>query len=329
MSVSIAWEKERERKRERERERKKEKRKKRERKDKEKTKKRQTKEKEKKSTKMFGRMGRIDACFYVVLLATIIDMLGFSLTIPILANYAVDIQLKEYKDARCGYADFPNSLNETLFASKECEGIVNGYKAQTGVISSSYALAGVLSSIWMPLLSDKCGRKQAVMVSIFGSLSGFLLQAFADLPALQSFGFLLFARVWGGLFGGTVTVANAFVIDLYDKSQRGKKFVTIGMSMMMTFTFGGVVGGALAQISVVTPLYCAAGMSVLALVLCAIFVSDPKELVKKVNERKEEVLKKTAASVDHEAEETGAADVEGEKTKAFNPLANPQVWLIG
>ena len=278
---------------------------------------------------MFGKMGRIDACFYVVLLATVIDMLGFSLTIPILANYAVDIQLKEYKDARCGYADFPNSLNETLFASKECEGIINGYKAQTGVISSSYALAGVLSSIWMPLLSDKCGRKQAVMVSIFGSLSGFLLQAFADLPALQSFGFLLFARVWGGLFGGTVTVANAFVIDLYDKSQRGKKFVTIGMSMMMTFTFGGVVGGALAQISVVTPLYCAAGMSVLALVLCAIFVSDPKELVKKVNERKEEVLKKTAASVDHEAEETGAEDVEEKKKNAFNPLANPQVWLIG
>ena len=142
---------------------------------------------------------KVDKCFYVVLLATVIDMLGFSLTIPILANYAVGVQMKENRPVECGYDDVPVNMTRVSFLinTPNCTTLMNDYKANTGLLTSSYALAGAVSSMWMPIFSDKFGRKKAVMLSIFGSLTGFVLQALADYSVFQSFGFLMFARIWG------------------------------------------------------------------------------------------------------------------------------------
>jgi len=191
----------------------------------------------------------------VVLLCVVVYLLGLSLTIPILANYAREVMGHPSECPEDGDPDY-----DEKYDSSSCQDALDGIKAMTGYLSSAYAVAMLISTMWMPVFSDKYGRRPAIIVSLFGSLAGFLGQGLTcatdssgcGIPG--GFGMLIGVRVFAGLFGGTTTVAAAFIVDLYPQEQRGKMFARLGSSAITAFVFGPFVGGGLAQFGLRVPL---------------------------------------------------------------------------
>ena len=117
-------------------------------------------------------MSRADQCMVVVLACVVIDLVGLSLTIPILANFARLVQ----GDAKGCPPDLGvqnETLRHLMLQSEECQKSIQEIKANTGILSTAYASASFISTLWMPIFSDKFGRRLAIMISIFGSFFGF------------------------------------------------------------------------------------------------------------------------------------------------------------
>ena len=175
----------------------------------------------------------------VVRLCVMIDMLGISIVVPVMANYVRKIQ---GTPAECNATLL--ELNATLARGEpDCERALMNINANVGVVNSAYAICMLISSFWMPTFSDKVGRRPAIIVSIIGSFMGFILSACADyIPAGDpAFYYFIAIRCFGGLFGGTNTVANAFIVDLYDESERPKQFANLAAA-----TVGGTYEGRMA-----------------------------------------------------------------------------------
>jgi MFS family permease len=177
------------------------------------------------------------------------------------------------------------------YNSKACQQATASIKANTGFLTSAYSAAMLISTIWMPIFSDKYGPRLAIIVSIFGSILGFLGQA-VTCPTLESnpdstcigipggFGMLVAVRALGGLFGGTATVAAAFIVLLFKQKQRGAQFAKMSACALSAFVFGPFAGGGLAQFGLRVPLYVATGLSTCAMCLAIKYVLDPVELMK-------------------------------------------------
>ena len=114
----------------------------------------------------------------------------------------------------------------------------------------------------------------------------------------------MFARAFGGFFGGTASVTAAFIVDLYPESKRAGQFARLGAALLAAFVFGPFVGGGcvsassraskcalvlgrathltqrhrLAQFGLRVPFYAAAGLSFIAMTAALAFVENPRDL---------------------------------------------------
>ena len=246
---------------------------------------------------------RIEKCMNVVIACVMIDMMGISLTVPINVAYALQVQ----------------GTPEACIAdqtSAACSMEMDELKAKTGYLMFSASFAMLISTMWMPLFSDKYGRRNAVIVSIFGSILGFLLTALAF-----NFEFLIFAKIVGGLFGGTATVASAFVVDLYEQKERPKRFANLSNAAISAFIFGPFIGGALSQFGLRTPLWVSTGFSIVAWVLTLIYVQDPQVLLRKDKKEEEKVksddkdVKKVLLDADHHSQDSNKSSNENDDQK--------------
>ena len=102
----------------------------------------------------------------------------------------------------------------------------------------------------------------------------------------------MFARAFGGFFGGTATVTAAFIVDLYPESKRAGQFARLGGALLAAFVFGPFVGGGLAQFGLRVPFFAAAGLSFVAMAAALIFVQNPIDLPGSEVSRKFELAKK-------------------------------------
>ncbi len=166
---------------------------------------------------------------FSVLLVVLIDLLGFSLILPLLPYYA-----------------------QTFKASE----IV------TGLLIASYALMQLIGAPILGRLSDRYGRRPVLLVSVFGTFLGFILLGFAN--AL----WMLFAsRIIDGLTGGNLSVAQAYISDVTDEKNRSKGLGMIGAAFGLGFIIGPVTGGLLSQWGYNVPAFAAAGLSLFNLAL--------------------------------------------------------------
>ena len=284
----------------------------------------------------------IDACMAIVMLCCMIDLLGLSLSIPILANYARDVQ---GNPPGCPITNNTSgSTNNTAFLleynSPACQKSIASIKANTGLLTTAYAFASLISTMWMPVFSDKFGPRNAIIISIFGSVLGFLGQAFTC-PTLETspnstcigvpggFGLLVAVRALGGLFGGTISVAAAFIVVLYPQKQRGQQFAKMSACALSAFVFGPFVGGGLAQFGLRIPLYFAGASSILAMLLAMRYVIDPEELLasmkKKRKKRKNEMKGKSRTNSTNTTIDFQATTTSGAEFVAWKEI---RVWLI-
>ena len=182
---------------------------------------------------------------FSILLVVFIDLLGFSLILPLLPYYA-----------------------ETFNASKFV----------TGLLIAVYALMQLIGAPILGRLSDRYGRRPILLVSVFGTFLGFLLLGVAN-----ALWILFAARILDGITGGNLSVAQAYISDVTDAKNRAKGLGLIGAAFGVGFIIGPVTGGILSQYGYNVPAFVAAGLAFINFIL--IYAWLPESLTKEKMEQ--------------------------------------------
>lgn len=112
-----------------------------------------------------------------------------------------------------------------------------------GYFIAAYALMQFLASPVLGALSDKFGRRPILLGSLLGAGIDYLIMAFA--PNLW---ILFIGRIVSGITGASFTVANSYVADISDDTNRAANFGMIGAAFGLGFIVGPLLGGALGHV---------------------------------------------------------------------------------
>jgi MFS family permease len=175
---------------------------------------------------------------FVVFLTVFIDLLGFGMVLPLLPLYA-----KQFSVDESGWT--------------------------IGLLMASFsAMTFLFAPLW-GRLSDRIGRRPALMFGLAGSVIFYSL--FAVASKYNSLVLLFVARIGAGIMGATIPVAQAYIADTTSREHRAKGMALIGAAFGMGFTFGPLLGFFAAPTGTGDPGpgpgYAAAALSLVALLL--------------------------------------------------------------
>jgi DHA1 family tetracycline resistance protein-like MFS transporter len=196
---------------------------------------------------------------FPIFLVVFIDLLGFSLILPLLPFYA-----------------------ETYGASA----------ILVGLLTASYAAAQLIGAPILGRLSDRFGRRPILLTSIGGTLIGFLILGFSDPLGRALAGFvsggtasvavqngiilaiMFLSRIIDGLTGGNISVAQAYISDVTDEKSRSQGLGMIGAAFGLGFILGPAIGGLLSAWGFDIPAFVAAGLAALNLGLVTFMLPE-------------------------------------------------------
>jgi DHA1 family tetracycline resistance protein-like MFS transporter len=168
-----------------------------------------------------------------IFLIVLVDVLGFTIVIPLLALYA-----------------------EKFGASP----------LVATTIVSCYAVCSLISTPVIGRLSDQYGRKRLLLVSQAGTCLGFVMLGFSEALWMVFLG-----RILDGLTAGNLSIAQAYISDHTTPENRSKAFGVIGIAFGIGFMFGPALGGWLGSYGMHLPFLVAACLSVLSMT-CTYFL---------------------------------------------------------
>lgn len=195
-----------------------------------------------------------------IFLVVFVDLLGFSLILPLLPYYA-----EEY------------GASEIII----------------GILTASYAAAQLIGAPILGRLSDQYGRRPVLLISIAGTALGFLLLGLAEVIGrnvgtaifganmaainLLVIALLFVSRILDGLTGGNISVAQAYISDVTPPQDRSKAFGLIGAAFGLGFIIGPVVGGILGdRFGYAMPAFVA--MAIATINLAAVYLFLPESV---------------------------------------------------
>jgi multidrug resistance protein len=111
--------------------------------------------------------------------------------------------------------------------------------AMVGALVAAFSVAQLLSAPAWGWLSDRYGRRPAILVGLLFSAAAYVIFAFAG-----SLWLLFLSRIIQGLGGGTIAVVQAYVTDITEGKDRAK---ALGWLSAVT-SLGAVVGPALGSL---------------------------------------------------------------------------------
>lgn len=164
-----------------------------------------------------------------ILVTVLLDVLTFSLTIPV----------------------FPSLIRQ--FAASEASAAW-----WMGAMIAAFSIMQFLFAPILGALSDRFGRRKVILASIAGMAIDQLFMAFA--PGLV---WLLMGRLVAGLTAANVTAANAYIADVSGPQDRAKNFGMMGAAFGVGFITGPALGGVLGEIDLRLPFMVAAGLAAL------------------------------------------------------------------
>lgn len=191
----------------------------------------------------------MDRRIFVIFLTVFIDLLGFGIVIPILPTFAQNELF----------------MNETLIG------------LNVGIFSLMQFL---FSPLW-GRLSDIYGRKPILIFGLTGNAISYVLLGLVMSGVFKSIAVLFIARGLAGFFSANIGAAMAYISDVTPPKDRSKGMGLIGAAFGLGFVFGPFIGGFFAKrFGYGFPIYLSAAMSLFALALTFLFVSEslPKEL---------------------------------------------------
>jgi MFS family permease len=154
-----------------------------------------------------------------------VDMLGFFLILPILPYYALE-----------------------LHATPE----------MVGWIIAAFSIAQLVSAPLWGRVSDRYGRRPALMIGLFASGVAFVVFAFADTIPL-----LFMSRLVQGAGGGTTAVTQAYVSDTVAPGDRARALGWLSAATAAGVMLGPAVGSAATHIGPAAPGLIAAALCLL------------------------------------------------------------------
>ncbi len=117
-----------------------------------------------------------------------------------------------------------------------------------GLLFSSFAIAQLLSSPVWGRVSDRYGRRPALLVGLGGSLFAYLIFGFANTLWL-----LFVCRIVQGLGGGTTGVAQAYVADTMQPADRAKALGWLSAATSAGVSIGAVIGALASHLGPAAP----------------------------------------------------------------------------
>ena len=163
-----------------------------------------------------------------IFLIVLVDVLGFTIVIPLLAFYA-----------------------ERFHASP----------LVATTLVSVYAVCSLISTPIIGRLSDRYGRRPLLLVSQAGTFAGFLMLAFST-----SLWMVFAGRILDGITAGNLSIAQAYISDHTKPENRAKAFGVIGIAFGIGFAFGPGLGGEVARYGMHVPFVLAASLSALSMI---------------------------------------------------------------
>jgi MFS family permease len=164
---------------------------------------------------------------FPIYLTTFIDMLGYTLLIPLLPGLA-----KHY-----GAQDW-----------------------MVGMLLSIPAFCSMLAAPAWGKLSDRAGRKVIILIAEVFTLAGYTMLALA-----HSLFWLYISRLISGTGAGSLGAAESYIADVTDKKQRDRAYAYYGAVFGSAFIIGPIAAGFLRQYGLQFPFFVAAGLEVINL----------------------------------------------------------------
>jgi MFS family permease len=172
-----------------------------------------------------------------IFLVVFLDIMGFSLILPFLAQVARD-----------------------TFHTTELTGTLLG------------AIYSLMQFVFVPVwgrVSDRVGRRPVLVWSVLATAIGMTCLGVGLLFA-SSVAWLFVARAASGIATANLGTASAYIADVTKPEERARGMGTIGMAFGLGFIFGPAIGGALSGITIAgrtgaLPCFIAASLSVVNL----------------------------------------------------------------
>jgi len=177
-----------------------------------------------------------DKRLYVIFLIIFTEVLGFSMVLPLIPFLGLSLGLTPI---------------------------------QIGLIVSVFSVCQLFASPVTGKLSDRFGRKPLFLLSQLSTLAGFLLLGFATTAIL-----LIASRLIDGLLGSNMTVSQAYISDITEPQHRTRVYGYSSGVFGAGLIFGPVIGGVLSRINYSVPMFFAAGITLISIVLVVLFLSE-------------------------------------------------------
>jgi multidrug resistance protein len=158
----------------------------------------------------------------VLIVTSCVDMIGFAIVLPLLPYYALYLK-----------------------ATPE----------QIGLIIASFSVAQLLFAPVWGRVSDRYGRRPALLIGLTAAALAYVVFAFAN-----SLWLLLASRLVQGAGGGTTGVAHAYVADTIKPADRAKALGWLSAASSLGVMLGPVIGSFAARWGQMAPGLVAAGL---------------------------------------------------------------------
>jgi DHA1 family tetracycline resistance protein-like MFS transporter len=172
----------------------------------------------------------------VIFLTIFVNLVGFGIIIPLLPFYA-----------------------ETFGASP----------LTIGLLFAVFSACQLIAAPALGDLSDRYGRRPVLIFSLAGTVASFVMLAMA-----QSITMLFLARIVDGLSGGNISTARAYVADVTEPKDRARAYGLIGAAFGLGFIMGPALSGVLAKISYTAPVWAAAALTLVALLMAWLWLPE-------------------------------------------------------
>ncbi|KAG5922228.1 hypothetical protein E4U42_005540 [Claviceps africana] len=210
----------------------------------------------------------------VIVVSLLLDLISFTFILPLFPKL---LEFYRDREAPSLVAGGPPTLLQRLL------GGLNQYKASFsrpidsrydivllgGAMGSLFSLLQAIASPLIGRLSDRYGRRTALLTSMCGNVLSVLLWV-----AAVDFRTFIASRVVGGLSEGNIQLATAMASDISDASTRGSTMAIIGACFSIAFTFGPGLGAWLSTKSLVAanPFAAAAAFSLVLIVTETVYL---------------------------------------------------------
>lgn len=144
-----------------------------------------------------------------------------------------------------------------------------------GLLASTFSLCQLVSGPIWGNLSDRLGRKWVLIISQIGATIGWTMLAFAP-----NMWIVFLARILEGASGGNIGITQAYAADVVRSDERARAFGLIGAMFALGMIFGPAGSGFLfAHYGFKAPFLAAAALQLLTLLLTVFLLPESRKPV--------------------------------------------------